>query len=405
LVTWAVASLAADSSTSVQLVVTATQTITNDDYRATADGNLSAVGEAPAVTYVGQLATKYYYFGSTRVAMHKGGVLYYLHGDHLGSTSLTTDASGGIVAQARYLPYGQERWITGTLTTDFGFTGQRSDNYTHLIEMGTRWYDPQLNRWISPDSIVPQPGDPQNLNRFSYVLDNPVRHRDPSGHCIPEVNCPGDRKQTQSSDVTVTKRVLGYYDPDLPAETAAIVSGAGLPLSYATSFYTLGKSPGAWPRDPIDYMPRTITKFGRAATLALPIYNGYINDRDIGARQRFGMISDDEATKERLINGGYTLGNTAISISMLRLGTPTFVVGAAPPVAAIVSNPATVFIAVPSASIVAAWEQQSFNNMAEGMPWEQAWKSARDTTYEPVLNFLGFTRQAHPEWYWYPRGH
>jgi hypothetical protein len=63
-------------------------------------------------------------------------VLYYLHGDHLGSTSLTTDKDGVIVAQSRYLPYGQERWITGTLTTDFGFTGQRADtgkySYKHL---------------------------------------------------------------------------------------------------------------------------------------------------------------------------------------------------------------------------------------------------------------------------------
>ncbi len=68
-VTWAVASLAPDSSTSVQLVVTATQTITNDDHRATANGNLSAVGEAPVVTFVAQPVTKYYYFGSTRASV------------------------------------------------------------------------------------------------------------------------------------------------------------------------------------------------------------------------------------------------------------------------------------------------------------------------------------------------
>ena len=60
------ASLAADSSTSVQLVVTATQTITHDAYRAAAGSNLSAVGEAPVVTFVGQPVTKYYYLGSTR---------------------------------------------------------------------------------------------------------------------------------------------------------------------------------------------------------------------------------------------------------------------------------------------------------------------------------------------------
>jgi hypothetical protein len=45
----------------------------------------------------------------------------FIHADHLGSTSLTTDISGTVVAETRYLPYGEERWITGTLVTDFTF--------------------------------------------------------------------------------------------------------------------------------------------------------------------------------------------------------------------------------------------------------------------------------------------
>ncbi len=82
-VTWSVASLAADSSTSVRLVVTATQTITNNARRATVGGNLSAMGEAPTVTFVGQPVTgkPYYYFGRQRVAMRKGAEVYYLHGE------------------------------------------------------------------------------------------------------------------------------------------------------------------------------------------------------------------------------------------------------------------------------------------------------------------------------------
>ncbi len=54
-------------------MVTATQTITHDDYRAAADGNLSAVGEVPAVTYVGQPMTKYYYFDSTQASVRPPG--------------------------------------------------------------------------------------------------------------------------------------------------------------------------------------------------------------------------------------------------------------------------------------------------------------------------------------------
>ncbi len=54
----------------------------------------------------------------------------------------------------------------------------------------TRYYDPTLGRFIQPDTIVPDPGDPQSLNRYSYAGNNPVRYTDPSGHCIPD-ECPG----------------------------------------------------------------------------------------------------------------------------------------------------------------------------------------------------------------------
>jgi hypothetical protein len=39
---------------------------------------------------------------------------------------------------------------------------------------------------------VPEPGNPQALNRYAYVYNNPLRYTDPSGMCIPGVNCPRD---------------------------------------------------------------------------------------------------------------------------------------------------------------------------------------------------------------------
>ena len=44
-----------------------------------------------------------------------------------------------------------------------------------------RWYDPSIGRFIQPDTIVSQPGNPQALNRYSYVLNNPLRFIDDSG--------------------------------------------------------------------------------------------------------------------------------------------------------------------------------------------------------------------------------
>ncbi|MCP4599293.1 MAG: RHS repeat-associated core domain-containing protein [Proteobacteria bacterium] len=107
-------------------------------------------------------------------------------GQRLSSTSLATDSNGQEVTGSRtlYYPYGEERWSAsgGTLPTDFEFTGQRKDSYTQLVQMGARWYDPYLGRWISPDTIVPDPANPQSFNRYSYVVGNPLRYRDPTGH-------------------------------------------------------------------------------------------------------------------------------------------------------------------------------------------------------------------------------
>jgi len=62
-----------------------------------------------------------------------------------------------------------------------------------LLFYNARWYDPVIGRFISADTIVPQPGNPQSLNRYSYTANNPLRFVDPSGHreCEGASNCNG----------------------------------------------------------------------------------------------------------------------------------------------------------------------------------------------------------------------
>jgi hypothetical protein len=56
--------------------------------------------------------------------------------------------------------------------------------------MQARFYVPYINRFISADTIVPDPSSPQSFNRYSYALNNPLRYVDPSGHAVCE-NGPG----------------------------------------------------------------------------------------------------------------------------------------------------------------------------------------------------------------------
>ncbi|MEO7703750.1 MAG: RHS repeat-associated core domain-containing protein, partial [Thermoflexales bacterium] len=139
------------------------------------------------ITGTTQLTTSYYAFGRAMVAMRTTATatLTYLHGDHLGSTSLTTNAAGQKVSEQRYKPYGEVRWASGSMPTDFTFTSQRAGppNYVgSLIDYVARFYSPALGRFTSADTIVPGAGNPQAFNRYMYVLGNVLRLIDPSGH-------------------------------------------------------------------------------------------------------------------------------------------------------------------------------------------------------------------------------
>ena len=80
--------------------------------------------------------------------------------------------------------------------------------------MGAREYDPSLGRWLSADTIVPGPANPQSLNRYSYVYNNPCKYIDPSGHvgvCFNGGPRPGDADEDN-------KTTLGQLCDELGAE-------------------------------------------------------------------------------------------------------------------------------------------------------------------------------------------
>jgi RHS repeat-associated protein len=92
---------------------------------------------------------------------------------------------------------GETRLTTGSMFTDKLFTGQREMAGLGIYHFNARFYSPRLGRFLSADSFVPGYANPQNLNRFSYVRNNPVRYVDPSGHVITDQvgchvrGCPG----------------------------------------------------------------------------------------------------------------------------------------------------------------------------------------------------------------------
>jgi RHS repeat-associated protein/uncharacterized repeat protein (TIGR01451 family) len=176
----------------------------------------------------------------------------YIHSDHLGSVSAVTDQGGNLVSSQQFDPWGKVR-AGGVAQTKVNYTGQRRDD-TGLLYYHARYYDPSLARFVSPDSLTPGApssklavdfheanlaasvngdnqyvlwkgffsqwrggdrwgvGDPQVLNRYSYVQNNPVAYTDPTGHghCA-QPGCGGVVRNYSSKDVWVFGTI---YDPN-----------------------------------------------------------------------------------------------------------------------------------------------------------------------------------------------
>ncbi len=163
-----------------------------------ADGNrvLATVNGATTVyiaglfEYTGGAATSYYGGAVMRRSSYgSGNGVFYVLGDHLGSTSAIVDTSGSVQAQQYYYPYGANRGGAQSDLTDKRYTGQYHESGLAGVEglyyYNARWYDPALARFMQADTIVPEPGNPQSLNRYAYGLNNPVKYNDPTGHAVP----------------------------------------------------------------------------------------------------------------------------------------------------------------------------------------------------------------------------
>lgn len=165
--------------------------------KATINGNVTLyIGMHTEYEIGSETMRSYYYMGTRRLAIRErleNGLvsaddLSYLIGDHLGSASVTVHENGLVTADLRYNAWGEQRCCTAGATntpTQRRFTGQIEDEGAGLYFYNARYYDASLGRFTQADTIVPEPSDPQTLNRFSYVKNSPLRYVDPTGH-LPE---------------------------------------------------------------------------------------------------------------------------------------------------------------------------------------------------------------------------
>ncbi len=134
------------------------------------------------------METENYYYGNGFIYEKSSGVgLLVYHYNHLGSTTAITDGEGKLVYSYDYGTYGElistTEYSETTPVIRFLYNGQLgvATDGNGLYYMRSRYYNPDIKRFINQDVLIGSIGNSNSLNRYSYVEGNPISYTDPFG--------------------------------------------------------------------------------------------------------------------------------------------------------------------------------------------------------------------------------
>jgi RHS repeat-associated protein len=157
----------------------------------------------------------HYYFGGMRIARRESNNWVDHYGlDHLGNARIVYGNNGGW-DQSDFYPFGGERVISSAAGSRYKFTGKERDAESGLDNFGARYDSSQYGRFMSPDwsaKAEPVPyaklDNPQSLNLYAYVLNNPVSRVDADGH--------DDEEPYRTTHVPTVVFVQGGFPMEIP---------------------------------------------------------------------------------------------------------------------------------------------------------------------------------------------
>lgn len=131
---------------------------------------------------------EYVYSGAVLLAKIEGGAINYYHDDHL-SARLLTDGTGAVASQEATFPFGESWYDTSNNKWKFTTYERDPESAPSGLANGNdyavaRFYVNRMGRFGSADPVAGSGGNPQSLNRYSYVMNDPINSTDPSGQFI-----------------------------------------------------------------------------------------------------------------------------------------------------------------------------------------------------------------------------
>jgi RHS repeat-associated protein len=176
----------------------------------------------------------YICLNGSQVARHDPGSNWFCYfADHLGSSRVVTNATGTILDDSDFYPFGGERAVASGAGSSAGtpqgvrhpfggervvaagsgntykFTGKERDSESGLDYFGARYYTSTLGKFVTPDPLMARAhvSNPQTWNRYSYTLNKPLRFVAPDG--LEPNPC-----QKDADSCTATVKVNVIYDKD-----------------------------------------------------------------------------------------------------------------------------------------------------------------------------------------------
>lgn len=162
--------------------------------------------------------TKFCPAGNGAIVVRAATGLQFQFADHHGTGQTAVDAATGQIVHRRSDPFGNAHGTppaTGSWQGKKGFVGGNQDTSTGLTHLGARLYEPENGRFISVDPLI-NTDDPQQMNAYSYSINNPVTFSDPSGLSLacgrghdtpcPAASRPSDRPTSPAVATTTHRR-------------------------------------------------------------------------------------------------------------------------------------------------------------------------------------------------------
>ena len=165
----------------------------------------------------------------------QNSLLHFYLDDPLGSRRVQTDYAGVVEKTCQSLPFGDGETCL-TTPTEHLFTGKERDTESGNDYFGARYYSSALGRFMTPDwsaKVEPVPyaklDDPQSLNLYAYVLNNPLALVDLDGHvsCQEAPSLCAAVRDSVSSGGSIQDGWANYNQAQLSNAFAGAVQNAG----------------------------------------------------------------------------------------------------------------------------------------------------------------------------------